>query len=121
VAGKNKISLKEFQRITALNESKNFGEMGVVTDEGVEHFDLGDNGEQAEGIISALQADFLLLSLLQRLNDRQKVILLYQVLREAGYNLNHEDCARTLSLSRKQYMFYVRKVKERSYKIIHQP
>lgn len=119
MAHKNKMSLKEFKRIVILAESKNFSDLHTVNEEGRVEFDVGDGGIQSESMYQQLEADFLLLDILAKLNDRQKVILLYQVLRQAGFNFNHEDCAKTLSLSREQYMFNVRQVKDRSAKILN--
>jgi len=55
------------------------------------------------------------------MDDRQKIILLYQVLREAGYNLNHADCAKTLSITRERYMVLLKDVKKRAGKILQMP
>lgn len=85
--------------------------------DGVE-FDIGDNGKEEELMFSGLQADALLINLLFKFNDRQKIILMYQVLRESGYNLNHGDCAKTLSLTREHYMFLLKGVKKKAVKVL---
>lgn len=84
----------------------------------MEGFDASDNGKAAAQMLSDMQADALMLDLLFKFNDRQKIILLYQVLREAGYNLNHEDCAKTLSLTREHYMFLLKGVKTKARKVL---
>jgi hypothetical protein len=113
--------------LAARTESKNFSELpnpagggtdGVHDRQQNEQFDIGDDNHFIEQIDSNIQADMLLLELLHHLNDRQKIILLYQILREAGYNLNHADCAKTLSLTREHYMFLLKKMKERSAKVL---
>ncbi len=102
--------------------SKNFSELTIVTqsEEGDEagEFVVGDDGKAADQVESDMQADAMLLDLLSRFTDRQKIILMYQILRESGYNLNHEDCARTLSLTREHYMTLLKEIKRKAQKII---
>lgn len=95
--------------------SKNFSDMKQPNGE---PFDAGDDGEEEKGMFATLQADAYLLNLLVGLNDRQKIILMYQLLRESGYNLNHADCARTLSITRERYMILLKEVRQRSAKIL---
>lgn len=96
----------------------NFAELVVQVEGEVQEFEASDNGRAEEQMVSNMQADALLLSILLKLTDKQKIILLYQVLREAGYNLNHEDCAKTLSMTREWYMSLLKEVKKKSAKII---
>lgn len=81
-------------------------------------YEGSDDGTQVESILSDLQGDQLLLNLLTSLDTRDKVVLLYQVLREAGYNLEHEECAKTLNLSRSGYVLLVKNVKKKCFKIL---
>lgn len=99
--------------------SKNFSEFTTYNDDNeVQHFEASDESSAEEEIISNMQADAMLLALLSSFNDRQKVILVYQILRESGYNLNHEDCAKTLSITREHYMFLLADIKKKAKKII---
>ncbi len=84
-------------------------------------FDAGDGEQAVDSMYSAMHADSLLLNLLKGMNDRQKIIIMYQLLREAGYNLNHADCASTLSITRERYMVLVKEVKTRAAKILQMP
>lgn len=101
-----------------LPTSQNFSEM--VRPSG-EEFDAGDEQEAVDAMYSSIQADSFLLSLLKGMNDRQKIILMYQLLRESGYNLNHADCATTLSITRERYMVLLKEVKKRAGKILQMP
>lgn len=107
-------------------ESINFSELNSSNTsnldfgEAHEDFDIGDNGKYSEDIFSKIQADILLFNLLCGLDDRQKIILLYQIVRDSGYGLRHEDCAKTLSLTREHYMFLLKGIKEKAKKIIQQ-
>lgn len=110
-----------YKTLMMIAESVNFSDLGRnQNDETVQEFDAGDNGRADDEIASNMQADSLLLTLLFGFNDRQKVILLYQILREAGYNLNHGDCAKTLSLTREHYMFLVSEVKKKARRVLQE-
>lgn len=99
--------------------SKNFSELSTINAENeMVQFEASDESSAEEQIISNMHADALLLALLSSFNDRQKIILVYQILRESGYNLNHEDCAKTLSITREHYMFLLADIKKKAKKII---
>lgn len=101
-----------------LPSSTNWSEMELPDGE---QFDAGDDGEASDLMISMMQADANLLSLLRKMNNREKIILMYQILRESGYNLNHADCAVTLNITRERYMVLLKDVKRRSAKILQIP
>jgi hypothetical protein len=115
-----------YKTLLVIATSKNFSELAYKTqntlDEGQtdREFDIGDNGKAADNMLSDVHADALLLDLLFKFNDRQKIILLYQILREAGYNLNHGDCAKTLSLTREHYMFLLKEVRGKAKKVLQE-
>lgn len=109
------MSKRYIRSLIFLPTSKNFSELRQP--DGNE-FDAGDNGDQVEKMFSNMRADGFLLMLLPKMDDRQKIILLYQVLREAGYNLNHADCAKTLGITRERYMVLLKEVKKRAGKIL---
>lgn len=81
-------------------------------------YEASDGGRQVEQTLSNVQGDQLLISLLLSLDNRDKIVLLYQVLREAGYNLQQEECAKTLSISRSGYVVLVKSVKRKCLKIL---
>lgn len=113
-----KTYVKTLRQIMMVATSQNFSDMELPDGE---QFDAGDNGEAAEMMVSQIQADTLLLSLLRNMNDREKIILMYQILRESGYNLNHEECAKTLNITRERYMVVLKDVKKRAAKILQIP
>lgn len=117
-----KINYRVVMSIPSIPTSRNFSELSCEAAKNsqgeVEDVDYGDDGKVSEEIVSGLTADSLLLELLSHFNDRQKIILLYQILREVGYNINYEDCAKTLSLSREHYMFLLKEIKKKARKIL---
>lgn len=109
-----------YKAILVLPEAKPFSDLAVPNDEGELEFDVGDNGRDAEQMVSDVHADAVLLEMLYHMDDREKIILMYQILRESGYNLNHGDCAKTLSLTREHYMFLLKNVKKKAGKVLQE-
>lgn len=101
-----------FLMIPTMPESKNFSE---YSDDG--EFDRSDDGKEEISFYSKVNAEGILIQILSSLNDKQKIVLLYQVVRELGYDLTHEDCAKTLSMGRVNYMMFLRDVRKRAKKI----
>jgi len=101
-----------FLMIPTMPESKNFSE---YSDDG--EFDRSDDGNEEDSFYSKVNAESILLQILSTLNDKQKIVLLYQVVRELGYDLTHEECARTLSMGRVNYMMFLREVRKRAKKV----
>jgi DNA-directed RNA polymerase specialized sigma24 family protein len=100
-------NLSEFTKNTP--EENNDAEM---------QFEGSDGGEQVESMFNSLNGDQMLLNMLTSLDTRDKVVLLYQVLRQSGYNLEHEECAKTLSLSRAGYVTLLKNVKKKCQKVL---
>lgn len=104
--------------IHLIPESKNFSEYDKLDETG--QFDAGDDGLGEENMYSVIQTDMYMYNLLMNFSERQKITFLYLLMREAGYNLTHEECARTLSMKRESYMNIVRVVKKKAQKILKQ-
>jgi len=79
---------------------------------------FGDEGEQEEKMFSQTNAEMLITKINSSLSDRDKVVFMYLLLRESGYKLTHDECAKTLSVSRQTYMKLVKNVKLRAAKLI---
>lgn len=112
------MTIEQIEEILKIASSKNFSEYDSVSEDN--HFDVGDNGIEEEKMYSVLQMDMFLFNLLLNFSERQKITFLYLLMREAGYNLTHEDCARTLSMKRESYMNIVRVVKKKAEKFFKQ-
>lgn len=99
-------------------ESKNFSEYDLLAENG--HFDAGDDGLGEVSMYSIIQTDMYMYNLLLNFSEKQKITFLYLLMREAGYSLTHEECAKTLSMKRETYMNIVRVVKKKAQKILKQ-
>ena len=103
----------DYTKVLTIAKSKNFSEYNSEED-----FERGDDGQHEESIYAQLCTDQTVLNILSLFNDRQKIIFMFQLLREAGYGLTHEDCAKTLSMQRVNYMFSLKRVRQKVSKII---
>ena len=108
-----------YERLLQIADSKNFSQLSQIGSDGeIMLFDVSDDGEGSNAIWNGADAEIILLDLLSKFNDKQKIILLYQVLRECGYKIRHEDCAKSLSLSREWYMTLLKEVMQKARKAL---
>lgn len=100
--------------------SKNFSEFKTQEGEHDEflEFAVGDDGDFSDKMFSKVQGEELLFKLLQNLDDKEKVILLYHMLKEFGFELTQEQYAETLNFSRVYYTSLARELKLKCAKII---
>lgn len=110
---------KVFEVPSDMPEAQSFSKLRIDTNnEEKSGIDFGDNGKQSDDTISQIQADFLLLNVLFGLTDRQKIILLYQIIREFGYGLNYTEYAQTLSITRQKYLILLKGVRSKVGKVL---
>jgi hypothetical protein len=69
-----------------------------------ESFDISDEGKEVEAAYEKLDLENMVVFILDNLDDRDKVIFLFQLLRDNGYHLTHETCAKTMHLNRQWYL-----------------
>lgn len=81
-------------------------------------YDVSDKGEFFDDVYSNLSGDSVLFKLLMELDDKEKIILLYQIIKEVGFNLTQEEFAKTLRCSRLWYSSSAKKVRMKCIKII---
>lgn len=81
-------------------------------------FDKGDNNLQADQMFSKVNSETILIKILENLNDREKIILLYQVMKYFGYDMTQERLAKTLNFSRISYIALWKKVKVKCEKVM---
>lgn len=79
---------------------------------------FGDGGCGEEKMYSDMNTEFMVLKVLSQLKDRHKIVFMFLLLRENGYKLTHEECARTMMISRQAYARLVKSVKNRSAKLL---
>jgi len=89
-----------------LAEATNFTDFGEL-------FDVSDEGSEEDQLYGGLEVETLLIKFLAELDDRQKIIFLLQIIKEAGYKLTQNDCADILSISKDRYKDSLEKVRIR--------
>lgn len=102
-----------YASIPSLPQSKNFSE---YTETG--EFDRSDDGLEEDRIFNQIEVEQTILKILTHFNDKQKVVFLYQLVRDSGYDITHEECAKTLSMGRVNYMNFLLEVRKRVKKFL---
>jgi len=96
-------------------QTVNFSALKKTEDDNkIEDFDVGDEGRSVESVENSIDFEKLLLKLLCNLEIEEKLILVYQVLRDYGYQIDHGSFANTLGISRVKYMKMLKVVKMKS-------
>lgn len=81
-----------------------FSELESVYENQSREFDVSDNGQEVDESLQKLYGIKMLLDILYNLEEREKIIYLYQVLREFGYEVDHGTLAKTMGIHRVIYM-----------------
>jgi len=84
--------------------SVNFSQLEREMDEGKISYEPGDSGLEAERLETDLQFEELVIQILCNFEEREKIVFLFQLLRDGGYQIDHGSCAKVVKLSRRQYM-----------------
>jgi len=96
----------------------NFSDLETKTEDGEMVFDPTDNGEQIEILYDNEEYNSLIVQVLYNLSDTEKLIFLYQLLRDQGYAIDHGSFAKTLKITRAKYMALLSVVRSKSAFII---
>lgn len=104
--------------LTRLQESfpvcKNFSEISTEYEERHQEFDPGDSDFQTLQMEDNLSYEELIVLILCNLDMREKLVFIYQILRDGGYQIDHNSFAKTIGLSRSQYMRVLESVRLKS-------
>lgn len=92
--------------------SKNFSEYANG------EFDYNDNGNQEDRMYSDTNADIILVNLLSKFSDREKIVFVYEILRQSGYGITVQECAKTLSISKQWYFKILKDVRSKAKKTL---
>jgi len=83
----------------------NFSQLENEMDEGgIKKYDPGDGGLEVRRLENGLHYEELVVQILCNLEEREKIIFLFQLLRDSGFQIDHGSCAKAVNLSRRQYM-----------------
>ena len=79
---------------------------------------FGDNCRSEIKMLSKISTNISIIKILNNLEDRNKIVFMFLLLRESGFSLTHEECAKILSISRQSYMKLVKSVKTKAKKLL---
>lgn len=82
----------------------NFSELEKEMEDGTLEYDPGDSGLEQKRLQDNMQFEEMIVQILYNLEDRDKLIFIFQLLRDNGYQIDHGSFAKVVKLSRRQYM-----------------
>lgn len=74
-------------------------------------FELGDECMAMNTTLSKLEFDTFVLQLLYALNDKEKVVFLYQILRSMGFDVAHKSFQQTLHMDNRTYVTHLNRIR----------
>lgn len=84
--------------------SVNFSELEKDMEEDQIEFEPSDNGEGEHKMVDNLIYEEAVITILCNLESREQLVFLFQLLRDSGYQIDHNSFAKVVHLSRRQYM-----------------
>lgn len=84
--------------------SVNFSELQMEFEENSQEFEPSDNGLEQQRLQDSIEYEELVVQILCNLEPREKLIFIYQLLRDGGYKIDHASFAKTLGVTRVHYM-----------------
>lgn len=94
--------------------SVNFSELEDEYEEHKDEFDPSDNGLEEKRMEDGVEYEELVVQILCNLEPREKLVFVYQLLRDGGYKIDHASFAKTVDLSRTQFMRVLDTVRTKS-------
>lgn len=77
------------------------GEMGGEPES---HYNPSDDGLEQKRLEDSIEYEEMIVQILCNLELREKLVFIFQLLRDGGYQIDHGAFAKTIHLSRRQYM-----------------
>lgn len=84
--------------------SVNFSELQTQFEENDQEFDPSDNGLETKRMQEGVEYEELIVQILCALEPREKLVFVYQLLRDGGYKIDHASFGKTVGITRVQYM-----------------
>ena len=84
--------------------SVNFSQLEKELEEGEIAYEPSDEGLESKRLEESLEFEEMVVQILCNLEDREKLVFIFQLLRDGGYQIDHGSFAKVVKLSRRQYM-----------------
>lgn len=103
-------------------ESINFSEFEKpnINDEDSVVSQFGDDGLFSEKMEANFEFEELIVQILFSLEGEERIVFLYQLLRDFGYQIDHGSFAKTLFMKRQKYMHVLKNVRRKIMIILDQ-
>lgn len=82
----------------------NFSDLEQQVEDGELEYEPSDEGLERKRLEDNLQYEEMVIQILCNLEEREKLIFIFQLLRDSGYQIDHGSFAKVIKLSRRQYM-----------------
>lgn len=83
--------------------SVNFSDLQAEFEENEMEYDPSDDGLEQKRMEQGVEFEELVVQILCNLEMREKLVFVYQLLRDGGYKIDHASFAKTVGLSRPQF------------------
>lgn len=113
----------KYSEVNVLPETVNFSEIEEEAKKNgfdFTSFEVSDMGQQMEDIQDDLQYEKLTIQILANLDQREKIVFMFQLLRDFGFAIDHKSCAKTLEINRQGYMKLLSIVRKKASLIVYQ-
>lgn len=104
--------------------SINFSELEKKTVESEKNedrkVDYGDGGLFSENLEQSFEYEKLVLTMLTNLPLKEKLVFVFQLMRDMGYQIDHGSFSRTISLPRLKYMKMLKTVRKKTNYLVHE-
>ena len=94
--------------------SVNFSDLEVQYEENEQEFDPSDNGLETLRMQESVEYEQLIVQILCNLEPREKLVFVYQLLRDGGYKIDHAAFGKTVGITRVQYMRVLQTVRTKT-------
>lgn len=84
--------------------SVSFSDLEKEVQDGTIKYEPSDDNLEVTRMEENLQYEEMIVQILCNLEDREKIVFLFQLLRDGGYQIDHGSFAKVVRLSRRQYM-----------------
>lgn len=116
--GKSKVSKRRIKIYRGIGDfvptTVNFSKLEKEFEDGGIDFDPSDDGIEVKRLEDNIEYEEMIVQILCNLEGREKLIFIFQLLRDGGYQIDHGAFAKVVNLSRRQYMRVLEDVRLKS-------
>ncbi len=98
--------------------SINFSELEIKAIENGIAFNPGDDNLEVKRLENKMEYEEMVAQILFNLETREKLIFVFQLLRDGGYQIDHASFAKSLKISRRQYMRVLSVVRAKAHLLV---